>query len=109
MASTKAWKAHNECHHTNVPHSWNEFEDVGWAWEIPPNVTITRDPSQVWVSPPSAPHHSPRIAQPTGATAPAAIAGTPPTGEAEDSIILSFQDKGEGLVRVRVSEKDATP
>ena len=48
VASTKAWKAH-ECHHPNVPHYWNEFEAVGQTQAIPPNVTITRNPSEVLV------------------------------------------------------------
>ena len=99
VAPTKAWKAHNKCLHPNIPHYWNEFEAVGQAEAIPPNVTITRNPSQVLVSPPSAPCHSPRRAQPTRAAAPAAAAaaaGAPPTGETEDPILLSSQDEGGG-------------
>ena len=29
VASPKAWKAHNDCLHPNVPHYWNEFEAIG--------------------------------------------------------------------------------
>ena len=81
VASTKAWKAHCECLHPNVPHFWNEFEAVGQAEVIPPNVQVTRNPSQVFVSLPSAPHCSPRRAQPTG---------VPPSGKAEDPICNLF-------------------
>ena len=88
VASAKAWKAHCEYLHPNVPHFWNEFEVVGEAEVIPPNVQVTRNPSQVLVSLPSAPHHSLRRAQPIG---------VPPSGRAEDHICLSSsQDKGEG-------------
>ena len=96
VASAKAWKAHNNRLHPNVPHYWNEFETVGQVEKIPPNISITRNPSQVLVSPPSAPHHSLRRAQPTGAAAPAAAAGAPPTGKAVGPILLSSQDEGEG-------------
>ena len=105
VASTKVWKTHNEHLHPNIPHYWNKFEAMGWAGVIPPNVTIPRNPSQVLVSPPSVPHHSPRRVQPTRAAAPAAAAGAPPSGEAEDPILLSSQDEGEGR---GMSRKDAT-
>ena len=89
VASAKAWKAHNDCLHPNIPHYWNEFEAVGQTGAIPPKVTITKNPSQVLVSPPSAPCCSQRRTQPTGAAA-------PPKGKAEDPILLSSQDEGEG-------------
>ena len=41
VASAKAWKAHNNHHHLNIPLYWNEFEAAGQAGPIPPNVTIT--------------------------------------------------------------------
>ena len=94
VASAKAWRAHNELLHHNIPHYWNEFE-ARQAEAIPPDVTITRKPSQVLVSPPSAPCCSPRRAQPSRAAAPAAAAGAP-TGEAEDLMLFSSQDEGEG-------------